>query len=189
MSERAGAVLCGGRSRRMGTDKAFVEIEGVPMVERVAIALEAGRCEPVVLVGGDAVLLSRFGRAAITDDFPGQGPVGGLVTALRSVEAAVVVVASCDLPALDGSTVAAVAAALDDGGPDAAVAVTDRWQLSLTAWRSSAAPVVAAAWGSGVRSLHELVAAVAHVAVAVAPDRLRNVNTPDELADADRATR
>ena len=32
----AGAVLCGGQSRRMGTDKAVVEVDGVAMVERVA---------------------------------------------------------------------------------------------------------------------------------------------------------
>ena len=45
----AGAVLCGGASRRMGTDKAFVEVGGVAMAERVAAALEAAGCAPVVL--------------------------------------------------------------------------------------------------------------------------------------------
>jgi len=175
----------------MGTDKAFVEVDGVPMVERVAKALEAGGCDPVVLVGGDGVLLSRFGRPVVADTFPGQGPAGGVLTALGTVDdtAVAVVVASCDLPALDGSTVALIAAALDGAGPDAAVAVTDRWQLSLTAWRSAAAPVVVSAWASGVRSLHELVAAVRHVEVTVPADSLRNVNTPDELADADQVAR
>ena len=46
----------------MGTDKAFVEVDGVAMAERVATALVAGGCEPVVLVGGDHVLLARLGR-------------------------------------------------------------------------------------------------------------------------------
>ena len=49
----AGAVLCGGASRRMGTDKAFVEVGGQPMAERVAAALEEAGCAPVVFVGGE----------------------------------------------------------------------------------------------------------------------------------------
>ena len=35
----AGAVLCGGRSRRMGRDKALIEIGGVPLAMRVASAV------------------------------------------------------------------------------------------------------------------------------------------------------
>jgi len=103
--------------------------------------------------------------------------------------AEIVVVASCDLPMLDAPTVAALAAALADPNVRAAVAVTDRWQPSLTAWRGASAGELARAWDHGVRSLHELVAAVAHVEVAVAPAVLRNVNTRDELSAADDASR
>lgn len=187
----AGAVLCGGRSARMGTDKAFVEVDGVAMVERVAGALAAGGCDPVVLVGGDSVLLARFGWAVVPDRFPGEGPAGGVVTALEALRGPGagerMVIASCDLPLLDAPTVVTVAAALD--GAEAAVAVTDSWQLSLTAWRASAREAVTEAWDGGARSLRDLVAAVAHVEVAVAPAGVRNVNTPQDLSAADGATR
>ncbi|MET0580139.1 MAG: NTP transferase domain-containing protein, partial [Ilumatobacteraceae bacterium] len=78
----AGAVLTGGSSRRMGTDKAFVEVDGVPMAERVAAALSGGGCSPVSYVGGDVALLARFGRTVHADRFPGAGPLGGVLTAL-----------------------------------------------------------------------------------------------------------
>ena len=185
----AGAVLCGGRSRRMGTDKAFVEVAGIAMAERVATALSAGGCAPVVLVGGDAALLARFGHRVVADRFPDQGPAGGVLTALDAVSASVVVVAACDLPMLDGRTVATVAAALGDDTVNAAVAVTDRWQLSLTAWRSAARRDVERAWDRGARALHELVASVAHVEVSIPASAVRNVNTLDDLSAVDDASR
>jgi molybdopterin-guanine dinucleotide biosynthesis protein A len=173
----------------MGTDKAFVEVGGIAMVDRVAAALAAGGCAPVALVGGDGGLLARFGHPLVADRFPGEGPVGGVLTALHALDADIVVVAACDLPALEGSTVLAIAGALDDGAADAAVAVTDRWQLSLTVWRRAARPAVAEAWGRGVRSLHQLVAAVPHVEVTVDAAPIRNVNTRDQLSAADDASR
>jgi molybdopterin-guanine dinucleotide biosynthesis protein A len=183
----AGAVLCGGRSRRMGTDKAFVEVHGVAMFERVAAALDAAGCAPVVLVGGDAALLARSGRPTVSDEWPGEGPAGGVLTALDAVADELVVVASCDLPLLGA---AAVRQVVDAAGADAAVgvavAVTDRPQLSLTCWRRSVAlAAVRARWDSGGRSLREMVAAVPSVEVPVAPEPLRNVNTPQELSGAE----
>jgi molybdopterin-guanine dinucleotide biosynthesis protein A len=187
----AGAVLCGGRSRRMGTDKAVVEVAGVPMVARVADALAVAGCDPVLLVGGDPAHVGGLGWRLIADRYPGEGPAGGVVTALEAFTAGGraerVIVAACDLPHLDAATVVAVGAALD--GCDAAVAVTDRWQLSLTGWRGSAATAVRQAWRDGARSLRELVAAVDHAEVAVAPGALRNVNTPEEWSAAERVTR
>jgi molybdopterin-guanine dinucleotide biosynthesis protein A len=173
----------------MGTDKAFVEVAGVPMAQLVAAALAAGGCAPIVLVGGDTELLARFGHPVVDDRFPGQGPAGGVLTALDAVAPGVLVVASCDVPLLDAGAVAALVGALADGAAAAAVAVTDRWQPSLTAWRTTARGDLERAWEQGVRALHELVAAVPHVEVAIDPTVLRNVNTRDELSAADDASR
>ena len=49
----AGAVLTGGRSSRMGRDKATLPVDGVPMAARVADALRRAGAEPVLAVGGD----------------------------------------------------------------------------------------------------------------------------------------
>jgi molybdenum cofactor guanylyltransferase len=77
-----GAVLCGGASRRMGRDKAFIPVGGRTLVRRVADALEAAGATPVVAVGGDLAALRAEGLTAVPDDAPGAGPLAGIVTAL-----------------------------------------------------------------------------------------------------------
>ena len=171
----------------MGTDKAFVEVGGVAMVERVAAALAAAGCTPVVLVGGDDALLARTGLPTVADRWPDAGPAGGVLTALAATTTDLLVVASCDLPLLEPQVVTAVVAALDaDPALGVAVAMTDRPQLSLTAWRRSVAgDALQDRWDAGGRALHELVAAVPSTLVDVPATALRNVNTPDQLSAAE----
>ena len=76
----AGAVVCGGASRRMGRDKALVAVDGVAMAERVARALEAAGCADVRFVGGDAPALAALGRPVLPDAYPGAGPLGAVIT-------------------------------------------------------------------------------------------------------------
>ncbi len=90
----SGAVLTGGASRRMGRDKATLEIGGRAMSARVAHALEQAGAAEVLFVGGGP---SDRSRRAIPDDHPGEGPLGGLVTALRAAANELVVVLACDL--------------------------------------------------------------------------------------------
>jgi molybdopterin-guanine dinucleotide biosynthesis protein A len=88
-----GAVLTGGRSRRMGRDKAFVGVEGEPMVRRVVRALRAGGAIEVVAVGGDETgLLAEDLDRFVPDLHPGEGPLGGVLAALDAAPAAIVVV-------------------------------------------------------------------------------------------------
>jgi len=183
----AGAVLCGGASRRMGTDKAFVEVDGVAMAERVATALVEGGCEPVVFVGGDAGLLARFDRPTLEDRWPGEGPVNAILTALTALSDDVVI-AACDLPFLDGPTVRALIDAGSAGdGPDAAVdvvvatAAAGRLQLLVSWWSRRARPAVEREWLAGRRAAGEVVAALTSRTVVVSAAALRNVNRPGDL--------
>jgi len=71
-----GAVLTGGASRRMGTDKADVEISGSTLLDRVATAV-AEVSDRVVVLGE-----MREGYESWPDQAPGSGPLAGLATAL-----------------------------------------------------------------------------------------------------------
>jgi molybdopterin-guanine dinucleotide biosynthesis protein A len=180
----AGAVLCGGQSRRMGTDKAVVEVDGVAMAERVARTLEEAGCQPVVLVGGDVALLARFGRPTIADEWPGEGPLGGVLTALHAVGAEGVVVAACDLPWLDVDTVRALidAAATAEPSIDVAVATTARLEPALAWWNGRALGPLTDVWGEGVRAIHEAIGRLDASRVEVSATALHNVNTAADLA-------
>ena len=169
----------------MGTDKAFVEVGGMPMAERVAAALEEAGCDPVVFVGGDAVLLTRLGRPVLDDRWPGEGPGGGVLTALAELDDDVVV-AACDLAMLGAVSVrrlmAAAVGALD---ADVVVAATDRLQPGLALWRLAVRATLERRWAEGARAVHRLIGGVRSVTVDVDPAELRNVNTLEDLSAAE----
>jgi molybdopterin-guanine dinucleotide biosynthesis protein A len=178
----AGAVLTGGRSSRMGRDKALLPVDGVAMAARVAGALTGAGCDPVLAVGGDLAALAALGLVAVADPRQGDGPLAGIVSALEAVPAAsaVVAVCACDLPALAAEDVAAVVAAASGGA--AAVAWTGRIEPLCAAWpRARALDAGRALLGAGERAVQRLVERLDHVLVPVPAEHLRNVNRPGDL--------
>ena len=176
----AGAVLCGGHSSRMGRDKALISWDGVPMAARVSAALRAAGCSPVFAVGGDATRLAALGLEVVADGFPGEGPLGGVITALEAAGGRSVMVVACDLPQLSSPTVVAVAASLRSD-VDVAVAVTPRWEPLCAAWSFRALAALRAAFDAGDRDLRGRIATLRRSEVAIPEQDLRNVNAPSDL--------
>lgn len=87
-----GAVLTGGRSTRMGRDKADVPVGGRPMLDHVAAALTAV-ADRIVLLGPD-----REGWDCWPDSVHAQGPLAGIATALSRTDAHRIVVVAVDHP-------------------------------------------------------------------------------------------
>jgi len=159
----------------MGRDKAALLVGGEAMADRVAAALVAAGALDVARIGGAA--------GDVDDDHPGAGPLGGVLTALRWSEAAITVVAPCDLLDPRPATFVALVAALDPGAV-AAVPAADR-PLPV-ALRASAADALGAAFAAGERSLHRALAALAVVTVPVEPAAIADADTPDDLPAGDR---
>jgi molybdopterin-guanine dinucleotide biosynthesis protein A len=91
-----GVILVGGKSRSMGTDKAFLEIEGEPIFERVLRAMSANFAS-VLLIGDKQERFSGYGLPVIADRYPGSA-LGGLYTGLLSADTDLIYVSPCDLP-------------------------------------------------------------------------------------------
>jgi molybdopterin-guanine dinucleotide biosynthesis protein A len=180
MEAFSGAVLTGGRSRRMGADKAFVAVDGVPMVQRVAAALRAAGAADVYTVGGDRVALATLGLDAHDDPRQGEGPLGGLLTALDVAGHDLVVVLATDLAWIDAATVTALVGAA--AGAAVAVARADRLEPLCAVWRvSRCRDTLRAVYDGGERAVHRALTGLGAVEVAVAPLAVANANTPADL--------
>lgn len=92
-------LLAGGRSRRMGRDKAFLEIAGEPLWSRQVAKLEQVAGEVLVSVHDAFSPIETIHRKVF--DSPGeQGPLAGLTGAIRAASHPHVLVLAVDLPAM-----------------------------------------------------------------------------------------
>ena len=175
-------MLTGGRSSRMGRDKATLEVDGVAMAARVAGALRAAGAAPVIAVGGDRSGLEAIGLDWRQDRYPGEGPLGAILTAFAALEAHdLVAIVATDLPDLGPAVVSSLVDAL--GHHDVALAGTDRPEPLCGVWRADRCrPVLEAGFARGERAVHRAVTALDQVVVPVPARDLRNVNLPDDLA-------
>ena len=107
-----GYVLAGGGSTRFGQDKALAEIDGKPMLTRMCELLAGATTEVrVVAVPGK---YASLGIESVADRWPGEGPLGGIITALKHKEADDSqcewnLMVSCDMPFLTREWIAFLA--------------------------------------------------------------------------------
>ena len=180
-----GAVLAGGRGRRLGADKAVVEIGGRAMIERPLDAL-GEVCERVAVVCKAATVLPGLPPGIERWDEPERPrhPLTGIVHALDRAGEEVLVCAA-DMPFVD----AAVLRVLIEAGaarPDAVAVVAEaagRLQPVLGLYRASA--LAGLGRGAANAPLTRIVEGLDPLRVTVAAAAVRGVNTPDELAAAD----
>ncbi len=104
-----GAILAGGKSSRMGRNKALLEFHGVRLIDRVASLLHSLFPE-VLLIANDPHPYLHLGLPIIPDAFPESGSLGGIYTALQAAEASHVFCVACDMPFLSSEVIEALAA-------------------------------------------------------------------------------
>lgn len=94
----AGFVLAGGKSSRMGEDKALLTLDGQALLQRAAHLVGAATGANAVIIGARR---DGFADCAfVSDDWPEAGPLGGIATALRVTSADWNLIVACDMPYL-----------------------------------------------------------------------------------------
>jgi molybdopterin-guanine dinucleotide biosynthesis protein A/rhodanese-related sulfurtransferase len=182
-----GAVLVGGASARMGRDKAWAPFLGRPLVAVAADALAGAGLRRRLAVGDADGRCAELGLEPVPDRHPGEGPLGGLLSALAAAgaDADVVVVLSCDLVRIGAADVARLVATLaaEERADVAAPVRSGRPQLLTAAYRPRAADALGAAFAAGERSVRRAAARLVLAAVTgVGDDALDDADTPADLA-------
>lgn len=153
--DTTGVVLAGGRSSRMGQDKASLLIGGEPLLRRVVGRMRQALPE-VLVVGPQQLELLVPGVRVVPDLEAEGGPLGGLITALQMVDTRWIFVVGCDMPFVEPVLLMAMiaqAAARDDC--DAVVLQSDHGAEPLHAAYSRAClPRALAQLARGDRSMH-----------------------------------
>lgn len=99
-----GVVLAGGKSTRMGTNKALLTLSGRPFIEIVADNLR-NLFRDVVISADEEEQFAFLGLPVIPDIYKECGPLGGIHAVLTQIRTAHLFVVSCDLPLLSQSTI------------------------------------------------------------------------------------
>ena len=186
-------ILTGGRSSRMGRDKALLPLgDGTFLSQLVSRYRKA--------LGRVAVSVDRAGRFSpcgaleLVDAFPGKGPMNGLYSAFTQTDADTVFLTATDLPAGDPALARYLAERLEDCDACVIRRGDDFIEPLFAVYARSCLPVVRAYLETDCRAVHEL---LRDLRVRFVPESkltawaldlvLMNVNTPEDYARLQRA--
>ena len=186
----SGAVIAGGASVRLGTDKRLVTVDGAPLLARTVATLRglADDVQVVVARAEDRDLVHATVGDDVTVGFdarPDVGPAAGLETALAGARHALVLVVATDHPALsvDVLRLLVTRAAASDAHA-VALAGPRGGEPFLAVYRRDALATVRAALDAGTRRMQEVLAALEPDLVG--PDEWRTLDPEGRtLADVD----
>jgi molybdopterin-guanine dinucleotide biosynthesis protein A len=192
------AIQAGGESRRMGSDKALLPFLGEPLILRVLNRL-ADISDEILVTSNQPESYRFLGLTPIADVVPGIGALGGLYTALSAAGHPYVAVVACDMPFASPELFLHELLLLRESGADA---VVPRWEGGTEPFHAvyraeTCLPFVQLVVESGKRradawfnqvNIRYMNPGEIH---PYDPDNLAflNINTPEELEDAEELAR
>jgi len=198
----SGFVLAGGKSSRMGEDKALMEINGQSLLAR-SIALVQSVCESAAVIGPcDRYSGLGLGVEIIEDAVEPCGPLGGILTSLRHSQHEYALVLACDLPLMTERFLHYLAGAALAEGPDVVVPVdgSGEYEPLCALYARTCLPAIESGIAARQFKVSRFYASVNKLRVIgtgeirhFSPDFaiFSNVNTPEDLAavrDAGRSS-
>jgi molybdopterin-guanine dinucleotide biosynthesis protein A len=193
-----GYVQAGGASTRFGRDKALVGFGGRTMLAQTTELL-ASVCGEVIIVAAEGKYPDVL-VPLLADRWPGQGPLGGILTALQSsalrgTESIWNLIVSCDMPFLTRDWLEFLCQRAQRSAAQVAVAESANGLEPLCAcWKTTSMPSVQAAFDSGVRKVTDAMKRLPMEVLDVSVWRrfdtkgrlFWNMNTPSDYEEAKR---
>lgn len=177
----AGFVLVGGRSSRMGQDKALLQRSSGLLVEEVAEQVRAATGSVALI--GDPHRYQHLGYECLPDRHPGLGPLAGIEAALLSGRGDRNLIVACDMPGLQSEWLQRLLAksAKTDSLCTVLVDGDGVIQPLCAVYRSGCLPAIQSAIGERRLKLQDVVDEFSPQTVAISQP-VSNVNTPEEWA-------
>jgi molybdopterin-guanine dinucleotide biosynthesis protein A len=178
-------ILAGGRSTRMGRDKAFLELGGRTLLER---ALEIGKAVGEVKIVGDPIKFSAWG-AVIDDVYRERGPLGAIHAALAGSATEWNFMLAVDMPFVEPAFVLWLITEACKGAPVVTVPRAGGGLQPLCGvYRRGFAEIARRSLEAGKNKIDPLFAELETriieeeelVKCGFSPAMFRNLNTPDE---------
>ena len=183
-----GLILAGGKSRRLGRDKALLPRDGRSQLAHLAALLGACVDQVFVSTRPDQQDDKERGRyAQIVDRYADLGPVAGILSALETSPDADWLVVACDLPNITVETLQNLLQHRDGGQPFTAyISSYDGLPEPLCAiYHSGCAKIVREFVDEGINCPRKiLIRSETRLLQQLDPHSLDNVNTPDDLRDS-----
>jgi len=186
----AAFILAGGKSTRMGADKAFVTLDGRTLLAR---ALDLARSvTPDVRIVGDPAKFVAF-APVVEDVFRGCGPLGGIHAALRASQTELNLILAVDVPFVSPALLEYLIKRARDSSATVTVAQAGgNWQPLCAVYRRTFADAAEQSLRAGHYKIDQLFAAPRTQAITeeeleaagFPPNLFRNLNTREELAEA-----
>jgi molybdenum cofactor guanylyltransferase len=184
-------VLAGGRSSRMGRDKAFLMLQGRTLLER-AKDLARSVTPDIGIVGQQ----EKFGAEAVEDVIPGCGPLGGIHAALAQSKTELNLILAVDLPFIETKFLAYLVSRAEEN--NALVTVPHAggsWQPLCAVYRRAFSDAAERSLRSGSYKIDRLFKDVETNAISegeiikagFSSAMFRNLNTPQEFEEAEKS--
>lgn len=175
-------ILAGGKSRRMGSNKAELELGGVRFLDKLVYELSGF---PELLVSVDDPEKHPGWRYPMVGDlFPGSGPMGGLHAALQGCSSDALAAVPCDVPLFSKAMAEEMCRCLD-AETDAVIAVTEdgREHPLCGVYKKSCCSVLQQCLQERNYRMRDALAklSVKRYQPGKHSWRLQNVNTPEEF--------
>ena len=186
-------VLAGGKSTRMGTDKAFLRWQEGTLLDHVLDV--AHELTPHVRIVAAREKFARYGAVVIEDIYPGCGPLGGIHAALSSTSSEWNLMLAVDLPLVNQPLLSYLVARAQES--DATVTVPHvggGLQPLCAVYRRAFAELAKRSLEAGENKIDRLFARVKTRTIeeeellraGFSREAFRNVNTPEDLEDVRR---
>jgi len=157
-------------------------INGKAMGRMIADTMQLAGLNEVIMVGGSPDIANSLGCSFVADLHPDEGPLGGLITAMRAVTVEILCVLPCDVPFVTSTRIQQLVAALADFRiNDASVLTSNREHWLCSSWRvSRCLPTLEKRFVGGERAIHRAVNSLVIQRVTATEAELININTLQE---------